>query len=66
MQAKVPFIGCYFHRLNLAVEKFIGKNKQGRTVTEESLNSGLLNKVDRLMAELKTQKRPGYFELRLL
>lgn len=57
---KVPLVGCYSHRLNLAVQTFIGpelrKNKQGRTVTEESVNRTYVNKVDKLMGELKTQK----------
>ena len=68
-QANVPFVGRYSHRLNLAVEKFICpelcKNKHGRTVTEKSLNRGLPNKADSFMAELKTQKMPSCFDLRL-
>ena len=57
---KVPLVGCFSHRLNLAVQTFIGselcKNKQGKTISEESFNRSLVNKVDRLMSELKTQK----------
>jgi hypothetical protein len=57
---KVPLVGCYSHRLNLAVQHFIGpefrKNKHGKIVSEESVHRSLVNKVDRLMGELNTQK----------
>ena len=53
-----------------AVDKCIGpelrKNIQRRTVTEKILNRSLLNKIERLMAELRTQKMPNFLDLRLL
>jgi hypothetical protein len=56
----VPLIGCYSHKLNLAVSSYVGKETRrgrgGLVTQEEDGHRPLINKIDRVMGSLKTLK----------
>ena len=56
----MPLIGCYSHKLNLAVSSYVGKETRrgrGGLVTEEADgHRPLVDKIDSVMGSLKTLK----------
>ena len=56
----VPLIGCYSHKLSLAVSSLIGneakRNRDGLVIQEEDGLRPVVTKIDRVMANLKTLK----------
>jgi len=56
----VPLIGCYSHKLNLAVSGVVGKeekkNKEGDIIQAASSTRAAVEKLDKLMGSLKTLK----------
>ena len=57
-QLETAMVGCSSHRLNLAVEDWIGskekRHKSGKVTTQNSENRQLLLKIDKLMGEFQT------------
>ena len=60
--ADIPLIGCYFHKLNLAVGDLIGrqqkKNSRGAITQAEDGRRPALTKVDKLMGQLRQVVQP--------
>ena len=59
-KAGIPLIGCYSHKLNLAINDLIGnkqkKNSAGAITQHEDGDRPLLSKLDKLMGQLGTLK----------
>jgi hypothetical protein len=56
----IPLIGCYSHKLNLAVAGIVGReekrNRAGLIIQEADGSRPVVNKLDQLMGSLKTLK----------
>ena len=59
-KTEIPMVGCASHRLNLAVESWIGtkerKNRRGEVIGTLSQNRLVITKIDKLMGEFNTLK----------